>query len=54
MIDSLIVIWSHAVGPEGKVTGLEYDEEYSELALQAAKENGYDNVEIHTGDAAET
>ncbi|KAI1207259.1 S-adenosyl-L-methionine-dependent methyltransferase [Annulohypoxylon truncatum] len=48
------MIWSHAVGPQGKVTGLEYDEEYSELARQAAKENGYDNIEIHTGDAAET
>ncbi|KAI2470900.1 S-adenosyl-L-methionine-dependent methyltransferase [Annulohypoxylon bovei var. microspora] len=48
------MIWSHAIGPQGKVTGLEYDEEYSALALQAAKENGYSNIEVHTGDAAET
>ncbi|KAI1097353.1 S-adenosyl-L-methionine-dependent methyltransferase [Jackrogersella minutella] len=48
------MIWSHAVGPQGKVTGLEYDEEYAELAEKAVKENGYNNFEIHVGDASET
>ncbi|KAI0842651.1 S-adenosyl-L-methionine-dependent methyltransferase [Hypoxylon sp. FL0890] len=46
--------WSHAVGPQGKVTGLEYDEEYAEAAEKIWKESGYENIEVHVGDAAET
>ncbi|KAI1416309.1 S-adenosyl-L-methionine-dependent methyltransferase [Hypoxylon sp. FL1857] len=46
--------WRHAVGPQGKVTGLEYDEEYAQAAEKIWKENGYDNIEVHVGDAAET
>ncbi|KAI1142595.1 S-adenosyl-L-methionine-dependent methyltransferase [Hypoxylon sp. FL0543] len=48
------MVWRHAVGPQGKVTGLEYDAEYAEAAKKIWKENGYDNIEIHVGDAAET
>ncbi|KAI1389464.1 O-methyltransferase family protein [Hypoxylon trugodes] len=48
------MIWSHAIGPQGKVTGLEFSEEYAQLAREAAKENGYENIEIHVGPAAET
>ncbi|OTA70479.1 S-adenosyl-L-methionine-dependent methyltransferase [Hypoxylon sp. EC38] len=46
--------WRHAVGPQGKVTGLEYDGEYAEAAKKIWRENGYDNIEVHVGDAAET
>ncbi|KAI1662763.1 S-adenosyl-L-methionine-dependent methyltransferase [Daldinia decipiens] len=48
------MIWSHAVGPQGKVTGLEYDEEYAKLAQEAWKEQGYENIDVHVGPAAET
>ncbi|KAI1773488.1 S-adenosyl-L-methionine-dependent methyltransferase [Hypoxylon cercidicola] len=48
------MIWAHAIGPDGKVTGLEYEEKYAALAQKAWKENGYNNIEVHVGDAKET
>ncbi|KAI1805187.1 S-adenosyl-L-methionine-dependent methyltransferase [Daldinia bambusicola] len=48
------MIWSHAIGPQGKVTGLEYSEEYAKLAQEAFKKQGYENIDIHVGPAAET
>ncbi|KAI0099529.1 S-adenosyl-L-methionine-dependent methyltransferase [Daldinia grandis] len=48
------MIWSHAVGPQGKVTGLEYNEEYAKLAQEAWKDQGYENIDVHVGPAAQT
>ncbi|KAI0843951.1 S-adenosyl-L-methionine-dependent methyltransferase [Daldinia vernicosa] len=48
------MIWSHAVGPQGKVTGLEYNEEYAKLAQEAWKDGGFENIDVHVGPAAET
>ena len=48
------MVWSHAVGPEGKVTGLEYNAEYAKMAEEALAERGVKNVEIVLGDALET
>ncbi|OTB09241.1 hypothetical protein M426DRAFT_135006 [Hypoxylon sp. CI-4A] len=49
------MVWSHAVGPNGKVTGLEYEKDYAEEAKKAWKEHGYsNNIEVHVGPAAET
>jgi tRNA A58 N-methylase Trm61 len=46
--------WSHAIGPDGSITGLEFDHEFARSARTALKEHGYENVEIIVGDAAET
>ncbi|KAI0387166.1 S-adenosyl-L-methionine-dependent methyltransferase [Hypomontagnella monticulosa] len=48
------MVWSHAVGPEGKVTGLEFKGEYAEIAKKAWQEHGYSNIDVHVGAAAET
>ncbi|KAI2627478.1 S-adenosyl-L-methionine-dependent methyltransferase [Hypomontagnella submonticulosa] len=48
------MVWSHAIGPQGKVTGLEYNGEYAEIAKKAWKEHGYSNIDVHVGAAAET
>ncbi|KAL7623355.1 hypothetical protein AAE478_007036 [Parahypoxylon ruwenzoriense] len=48
------MVWSYAVGPEGKVTGLEFDPEYAVMAQKAWKDHGFQNIEVHVGDAAET
>ena len=48
------LVWAHAVGPEGKVTGLEFSEEYAKLAEKAFEKNGLKNVEIIVGDGLET
>ncbi|KAI1759641.1 S-adenosyl-L-methionine-dependent methyltransferase [Hypoxylon sp. FL1150] len=48
------MVWAHAIGPDGKVTGLEYSEEYATAAQKAWKEHGYNNIEVHVGDARET
>jgi predicted O-methyltransferase YrrM len=45
--------WAHAVGPDGKVTGLEFSPEYGKLAEEAMAANGVKNVEIIIGDALE-
>lgn len=45
--------WSHAVGKDGKVVGLELSEEYAEIARNAFRENGVENVELKIGDGVE-
>ncbi|KAH7308023.1 family 3 O-methyltransferase [Stachybotrys elegans] len=48
------MVWAHAVGPEGKVTGLEASEEYAARANEMFEEQGITNVEIIQGDALQT
>lgn len=45
------MVWSHAVGPDGKVTGLEFSPEYAQKAEEAFEANGVKNVEVIVGDA---
>jgi predicted O-methyltransferase YrrM len=47
------MVWSHAVGPEGTVTGLEFDPSFAKQASEALAANGAKNVEIIVGPAAE-
>lgn len=47
-------VWSDAVGPEGVVTGLEYDPDYAKLANDAFAANNIKNIEIIVGPAAES
>ena len=46
--------WSHCVGPNGKVTGLELSAEYAEKAHKALDKCGVKNVEIIEDDALKT
>ncbi|KAG8417999.1 hypothetical protein J3459_006304 [Metarhizium acridum] len=48
------MLWAHATGPDGLVTGLEYSPELAEIAQDALAKEGINNVEIIVGDAAET
>ena len=48
------MLWAHAVGPDGVVTGLEYDPELAKLAGDAIAKEGIKNVEIIVGDGAKT
>lgn len=48
------MVWAHAVGPEGKVTGLEFNPDYGKKAEEAFEANGVKNVEIIVGDALES
>ncbi|KAK7973052.1 S-adenosyl-L-methionine-dependent methyltransferase [Apiospora saccharicola] len=48
------MIWSHAVGAEGQVTGLEFDPEYAKQASSVFAEHGMDNIRVVTGDALTT
>ncbi|CEJ94248.1 hypothetical protein VHEMI09790 [[Torrubiella] hemipterigena] len=48
------LVWSHAVGQDGQVTGLEYSEEYATIARKACSDNDVSNVDIIVGPAAET
>ncbi|KAM0333032.1 hypothetical protein ACHAQA_001689 [Verticillium albo-atrum] len=48
------LVWSHAVGPEGHVTGLEFNAEYAEQATAAFAANGVTNVDVRVGDALTT
>lgn len=48
------MVWSHAVGPEGRVTGLEFEPDYAKLANDAFAANGIENIDIIIGPAAET
>jgi ubiquinone/menaquinone biosynthesis C-methylase UbiE len=43
----------HAVGPEGKITGVDLTDEMLEQARRRVKENGWSNVELVQSDAAE-
>lgn len=45
--------WAHAVGPDGVVTGLEFNPEYAQKAREAFKRFGVENVDIIEGDAVE-
>ncbi|KAK7722293.1 hypothetical protein SLS64_000830 [Diaporthe eres] len=46
--------WSHAVGKDGQVVGLELSEEYARIAGKAFKDNGVENVDVKIGDAVES
>lgn len=48
------LVWSHAVGPEGKVTTLEFSDEYAAAARANLANAGANNVEVLLGDALET
>ncbi|KAJ4157309.1 hypothetical protein NW754_008955 [Fusarium falciforme] len=48
------LVWAHAVGPDGQVTGLEYEPEYAKLSNEGFAANGVNNVEIVVGPASET
>lgn len=48
------MVWSNAVGPDGVVTGLEFDPEFAKLAGDALSAAGATNVEIIVGPAAES
>lgn len=48
------MVWSHAVGSQGKVVGLEFSPKYAELARDALGARGFRNVEIVEGDAFQT
>lgn len=48
------MVWSHAVGRDGSVVGLELSEEYAGVARKAFAENGVGNVEVKVGDAVES
>ena len=48
------LVWAHAVGPDGKVTGLEFKPEYAQKARETFERFGVKNVEIINGDAVET
>ena len=45
------MVWSHAVGKDGRVVGLELSEEYAGIARKAFADNGVENVELEIGDA---
>lgn len=48
------MVWSHGVGKDGEVVGLELSKEYAGLAGKAFKDNGVENVDIKLGDAVES
>ncbi|KAK1987159.1 O-methyltransferase [Colletotrichum cereale] len=47
------MIWSHAVGPDGTVTGLEFNADYAKQAEAAWAANGIKNASVVVGDALE-
>ncbi|EMR65948.1 putative o-methyltransferase family protein [Eutypa lata UCREL1] len=40
------LVWSHAVGPDGKVTGLEFDAGFANQARVCYANHGVNNVEV--------
>ncbi|KAJ2904197.1 O-methyltransferase family 3 [Zalerion maritima] len=46
--------WSYCVGPDGKVTGLEFSPQYADMARRAFQKFGIKNTEVVDGDALET
>lgn len=48
------MVWSHGVGKDGKVVGLELSEKFAGIAGKAFKDNGVENVDIKLGDAVES
>ncbi|KAM3515927.1 hypothetical protein MY11210_000467 [Beauveria gryllotalpidicola] len=47
------LVWSSAVGENGKVTGLEFDPSFVEKAQETFAKYGVENIEILVGDALE-
>lgn len=47
------LMWADVVGPEGKVTGLEFNPAYAEKAKAAYAKYGAKNIEVLVGDALE-
>ncbi|KGO64137.1 O-methyltransferase, family 3 [Penicillium italicum] len=41
-----MLAWSHAVGPDGKVTGLEFDPHFSAMAEKSFSDHGVENAEV--------
>ncbi|POR39174.1 Putative caffeoyl-CoA O-methyltransferase 2, partial [Tolypocladium paradoxum] len=48
------MVWAHATGPDGLVTGLEFSPELAQIARDAFAAQGLDNINIIVGDGAET
>lgn len=48
------MVWAHAVGRDGLVTGLEYSPEYAKIAREAFQENDVSNAVVVVGAAGET
>ncbi|EGR50313.1 uncharacterized protein TRIREDRAFT_76247 [Trichoderma reesei QM6a] len=48
------LVWAHAVGQDGKVTGLEFSEDYAKIAREAFEKHDAKNVELIVGDALKT
>ncbi|KUI72568.1 O-methyltransferase MdmC [Cytospora mali] len=48
------MVWSHAVGKDGKVVGLELSEEYAGIARKGFADHGVENVEVVVGDAVKS
>lgn len=48
------LVWAHAVGNDGKVTGLEASREYVNMSRDGFARLGVKNVDIVEGDAVET
>lgn len=48
------LVWSHAVGPQGHVTGLEFSPEYAQMARDVFEKNDIKNIEVIEGDALKT
>ncbi|KAH7193507.1 S-adenosyl-L-methionine-dependent methyltransferase [Fusarium flagelliforme] len=48
------LVWADAVGPDGLVTGLEYESEYADLSKKAFEANEVKNAEIIVGPASES
>ncbi|KAH8701761.1 S-adenosyl-L-methionine-dependent methyltransferase [Talaromyces proteolyticus] len=49
-----MLAWSHAVGSQGHVTGLEFEPSFAQMAKEAFSANGAQNTELVVGDALET
>ncbi|KJZ69137.1 hypothetical protein HIM_11474 [Hirsutella minnesotensis 3608] len=48
------MVWAHAVGPDGLVTGLEISDEYERVARNAFVTRGINNVQTVVGDAGKS
>jgi len=48
------MVWSHAVGPEGHVTTLEFDSKFAEISKRAWAKEGITNIDVIVGDARES
>lgn len=46
--------WSHAVGPSGIVTGLEFSPDYAAKSETAFRKNSISNITLHIGDGLQT